>query len=112
MTSSFLITPQLVDGLMKALGPDRAHLISGLSEADSWATDGHKWLNVPYDCGLAFVRERESLPAAMSITAAYLAREYRREPADYTPESSPQGAGHRSLGRFALVGTRRSGRLG
>jgi glutamate/tyrosine decarboxylase-like PLP-dependent enzyme len=62
-------------GLWAAAAPSRARLAAGLAEADSWATDAHKWLNVPYDCGLAFVRDQYSLPAAMAITAEYLPTE-------------------------------------
>jgi glutamate/tyrosine decarboxylase-like PLP-dependent enzyme len=62
--------------------------------ADSWATDGHKWLNVPYDSGLAFVRDAESLRAAMSVTAAYLpSNSSARSPSDYTPELSRRARG-------------------
>ncbi|MDI1320637.1 MAG: aminotransferase class V-fold PLP-dependent enzyme, partial [bacterium] len=59
-------------GLWAAAAPSRAHLVAGLADADSWATDAHKWLNVPYDCGLAFVRDPLALQAAMAITAEYL----------------------------------------
>jgi len=59
-------------GLWAAASPKYAHLVDGVADADSWATDAHKWLNVPYDSGLAFVREPEPLRAAMGVTAAYL----------------------------------------
>jgi glutamate/tyrosine decarboxylase-like PLP-dependent enzyme len=52
-------------GLWAAAAPNRRHLTNGIADADSWATDAHKWLNVPYDSGLVFVRDRESLEAAM-----------------------------------------------
>lgn len=68
--------------------------ISGVEKADSWATDAHKWLNVPYDSGLAFVRDAAALRAAMAITAAYLpADSGRRSPSDYTPELSRRARG-------------------
>jgi len=69
-------------------------LTNGIEHADSWATDAHKWLNVPYDSGLAFVREPDSLRAAMAITADYLppAGEHRN-PSDYTPELSRRARG-------------------
>jgi glutamate/tyrosine decarboxylase-like PLP-dependent enzyme len=59
-------------GLWAAASPKYAHLVEGVANADSWATDAHKWLNVPYDSGLAFVRDGAALKSAMSVTAAYL----------------------------------------
>ncbi|MFN8456062.1 MAG: aminotransferase class V-fold PLP-dependent enzyme [Anaerolineae bacterium] len=97
-------------GLWAAAAPSRAHLVAGVAEADSWATDAHKWLNVPYDSGLAFVRDTEALRAAMAVTAAYLpAAATRRNPFDYTPELSRRARGVevwaalRSLGRSGLA---------
>jgi glutamate/tyrosine decarboxylase-like PLP-dependent enzyme len=75
-------------GLWARLEPERASLVDGLELADSWATDAHKWLNVPYDCGVAFVRDRDALRAAMAATAAYLLETGDREPMHYTPDSS------------------------
>jgi glutamate/tyrosine decarboxylase-like PLP-dependent enzyme len=92
-----------------AAAPNRAYLTKGIGEADSWATDGHKWLNVPYDSGIAFVRNPEHLRAAMSLTADYLPQAYKREPLDYTPEASRRARGVavwaalRSLGRIGLA---------
>jgi glutamate/tyrosine decarboxylase-like PLP-dependent enzyme len=81
-------------GLWAAAAPGRAHLAAGMAEADSWATDAHKWLNVPYDCGLAFVRDPEALRAAMAITADYLPPAgTQRNPSDYTPELSRRARG-------------------
>jgi len=81
-------------GLWAAASPDRAHLCSGFQAADSWATDAHKWLNVPYDSGIAFVRDGAALKAAMSITADYLMTESEfRNPSDYTPELSRRARG-------------------
>lgn len=81
-------------GLWAAAAPDRVHLTQGIDQADSWATDAHKWLNVPYDSGLAFVRDREALRAAMAITAEYLPTETEhRNPADYVPELSRRARG-------------------
>ncbi|HYL80225.1 MAG TPA: pyridoxal-dependent decarboxylase [Candidatus Acidoferrum sp.] len=96
-------------GLWAAAAPRRAHLVAGFSDADSWATDAHKWLNVPYDSGLAFVRDAEALRRAMSISAAYLPQTDRREPSQYTPELSRRARGVevwaalRSLGRTGLA---------
>ncbi|HLH38274.1 MAG TPA: aminotransferase class V-fold PLP-dependent enzyme [Bryobacteraceae bacterium] len=96
-------------GLWAAAAPERAHLMNGFALADSWATDGHKWLNVPYDSGLAFVREEKHLRAAMALSAAYLAMTEHREPALYTPEASRRARGVeiwaalRSLGRRGLA---------
>ena len=96
-------------GLWAAAAPGRAHLVSGVADADSWATDAHKWLNVPYDSGLAFVRDRECLRRAMTITAPYLTVGSQREPSHYTPELSRRARGVevwaalRSLGRAGLA---------
>jgi glutamate/tyrosine decarboxylase-like PLP-dependent enzyme len=96
-------------GLWAAAAAARAHLVAGVGLADSWATDGHKWLNVPYDSGIAFVRDPEALRAAMAVTADYLpATGDVRNPSDYTPELSRRARGVdvwaalRSLGRSGL----------
>jgi glutamate/tyrosine decarboxylase-like PLP-dependent enzyme len=81
-------------GLWAAAAPTRAYLAEGIARADSWATDAHKWLNVPYDCGLAFVREAHALKAAMAIVADYLPTESEyRNPSDFTPELSRRARG-------------------
>ncbi|MBK6485671.1 MAG: aspartate aminotransferase family protein [Gemmatimonadetes bacterium] len=81
-------------GLWAAASPAHAHLAAGISLADSWATDAHKWLNVPYDSGVAFVRDPDALQAAMAITAAYLPTATPfRNPSDFTPELSRRGRG-------------------
>lgn len=96
-------------GLWALATPALAHLTTGLSGADSWAADAHKWLNVPYDSGLAFCREPENLRAAMSVSAAYLQQSEQREPGHYTPELSRRARGIDvwaalySLGRSGLV---------
>lgn len=97
-------------GLWALATPSLAHLTRGLERADSWATDAHKWLNVPYDSGLAFVREAEALRAAMAVAADYLPTvTAQRNPSDYTPELSRRGRGVevwaalRSLGRSGLA---------
>jgi len=76
-------------GLFAALAPKHAHLLRGIERADSVAADAHKWLNVPYDCGFAFVRDAEALRAAFRSTAAYLAVEQPVwNPSSHVPESS------------------------
>jgi len=81
-------------GLWASAAPSLRHLCRGMAKADSWATDAHKWLNVPYDSGLAFVRHGDSLRAAMSVTAAYLpTNSAARSPSDYTPELSRRARG-------------------
>ena len=97
-------------GLWAAAAPARARLCAGLAQADSWATDAHKWLNVPYDSGLAFVRDPDALQAAMAITAEYLPTQTeQRNPCDFTPELSRRARGVevwaalRSLGRAGLA---------
>ncbi|SIT49763.1 Aminotransferase class V [Paraburkholderia piptadeniae] len=82
-------------GLWALSSPRLAALAKGLSEADSWATDAHKWLNVPYDSGIVLVRKPADLHAAMSASAAYLDEdvEGNREPSHYTPESSRRARG-------------------
>jgi glutamate/tyrosine decarboxylase-like PLP-dependent enzyme len=96
-------------GLWAAASPRFAHLLAGYWGADSWATDAHKYLNTPYDSGLAFVRDPETLRAAMAITAAYLPASTTRDPSDYTPELSRRARGIevwaalRSLGRAGMA---------
>lgn len=96
-------------GLWARAAPSRAHLAEGVERADSWATDGHKWLNVPYDSGIAIVRDADALRASMAVTAEYLPTATdRRNPSDYTPELSRRARGIsvwaalRSLGRSGL----------
>ncbi len=97
-------------GLWAAVAPSRAYLMDGVDLADSWATDGHKWLNVPYDSGLVFVRDGAAIRAAMSNThAAYLVETGKREPCHFTPELSRRARGIevwaalKSLGRSGLA---------
>ena len=81
-------------GLWARTAPTRAELVRGVEVADSWATDAHKWLNVPYDGGLAFVRDADALRASMAITAEYLPTASAwRNPSDYTPELSRRARG-------------------
>ncbi|HSB15002.1 MAG TPA: aminotransferase class V-fold PLP-dependent enzyme, partial [Bryobacteraceae bacterium] len=92
-------------GLWALASPALAHLADGVQDADSWATDAHKWLNVPYDSGLAFVRDAARLNRAMALTASYIPLAARRDPGQFTPELSRRARGVeiwaalRSLGR-------------
>jgi glutamate/tyrosine decarboxylase-like PLP-dependent enzyme len=98
-------------GLWAAVSPTRRHLLEGFERADSWATDGHKWLNVPYDCGIAAVADSASHRAAMTSTSAYIPSHDEDIPwgFDWTPEFSrrargvPVYAALRSLGRRGLT---------
>jgi glutamate/tyrosine decarboxylase-like PLP-dependent enzyme len=97
-------------GLWAKAAPALRHLVEGIELADSWATDAHKWLNVPYDGGLAFVRDPHALQAAMAVTAEYLPSETtERNPSDFTPELSRRARGVEiwaalhSLGRSGLA---------
>ncbi len=96
-------------GLWASAAPTRRHLTTGIADADSWTVDAHKWLNVPYDSGMAFVRDRESLKAAMMPPVAYLPQGECREPWKYTPEASRRARGIeiwavlRCLGRSGIA---------
>lgn len=98
-------------GLWAAASPTRRPLIDGFQDADSWATDGHKWLNVPYDCGIAIVADAAAHRAAMSSTSAYIPRSDEDLPwgYDWTPEFSrrargvPVYAALRALGRDGVA---------
>jgi glutamate/tyrosine decarboxylase-like PLP-dependent enzyme len=98
-------------GLWAAASDRLRHLTRGVELADSWATDAHKWLNVPYDSGLVFSAHPAAHRAAMSMTAAYLlhADGEARDPMDWTPEASRRARGFaiyaalRSLGRRGLA---------
>jgi len=97
-------------GLWAAVTPALRHLLAGAERADSWATDCHKWLNVPYDSGLAFCRHPEAHRAAMSVTAAYLVQgREQRDQVDWTPEFSRRARGFavyaaiRQLGRAGIA---------
>jgi glutamate/tyrosine decarboxylase-like PLP-dependent enzyme len=95
-------------GLWAAVSPELAPLADGVADADSWATDAHKWLNVPYDSGIAFTRDGDALRQAMSIRASYLPSGAGRDPSDHTPELSRRARGVdiwmalRTLGRSGV----------
>ncbi len=97
-------------GLWAAASPAHRHLLAGVEGADSWATDGHKWLNVPYDCGYAFVADAAAHRAALSHRASYLTHdEEARDQIDWNPEWSRRGRGVatyaalRQLGRAGVA---------
>jgi len=97
-------------GLWAAASPKHRHLVRGAGQADSWATDGHKWLNVPHDCGYAFVADAEAQRGSMAHRAPYLMHAAQaRDPMDWTPEWSrrarafPTYAALRQLGRRGLA---------
>jgi glutamate/tyrosine decarboxylase-like PLP-dependent enzyme len=95
-------------GLWANASPKYRHLTAGFDQADSWATDAHKWPNVNYDSGIVIVRDEAALRAAMTATAAYLQPGSRREPMQYTPDASRRARGVelwaalKSLGRSGL----------
>jgi glutamate/tyrosine decarboxylase-like PLP-dependent enzyme len=96
-------------GLWAAASPEYRKLTKGFELADSWATDGHKWPNIGYDCGIALVRDPETLRGAMSAQAAYLVVGEEWEPSRHGPELSRRArgvelwAGLRSLGRQGMA---------
>jgi glutamate/tyrosine decarboxylase-like PLP-dependent enzyme len=96
-------------GLWAAASPALRPLAEGIERADSWATDAHKWLNVPYDCGVAIVRDSSALSSALAVNAAYFQDSGGREPFALTPEASrraralPVYAVLRSLGRDGVA---------
>jgi glutamate/tyrosine decarboxylase-like PLP-dependent enzyme len=99
-------------GLWAAAAPSRVHLVAGAERADSWATDAHKWLNVPYDSGIAFCAHPDAHRAAMTIHADYLIQDDEgsvRDQVDWTPEFSRRARGFaayaalRSLGRSGVA---------
>jgi glutamate/tyrosine decarboxylase-like PLP-dependent enzyme len=96
-------------GLWSRASGRRSSLAAGFELADSWSIDAHKWLNVPYDCGITLCRHPEDLRAAMLVRASYLMVESGRQPTDFTPEMSRRAraievwAALASLGRDGLV---------
>ena len=96
-------------GMWALADPSRTRLVSGLTRADSWATDGHKWLNVTYDCGIAFVRREGALRRTFSAVAGYLPPESGYEAMHHTPQSSQRArqvevwAVLRTLGRSGVA---------
>jgi len=92
-------------GLWAGASPRFMHLLDGAKTADSWTADGHKWLNVPYDCGYAFVRNREAHHRAVSHRAAYLTHDVdARDQIDWTPEWSRRGRGFATYAALRQLG--------
>jgi glutamate/tyrosine decarboxylase-like PLP-dependent enzyme len=100
-------------GLWAAASPELRHLLAGCERADSWTTDAHKWLNVPYDSGIVFCAHPGSHRAAMTVQAEYLVQDEGerrvRDQVDWVPEFSrrarafPVYAALRSLGRRGVA---------
>lgn len=95
-------------GLWAAASDDLRHLVRGVERADSWAADSHKWLNVPYDSGIAIVSDAAAHRAAMMLGAAYLmpASDDRRDPADWVPEFSRRARGFTVYAALRALGRR------
>jgi len=99
-------------GLWAAASPSRRHLLAGLEQAHSWTTDAHKWLNVPYDSGLVFVRDAAAHRTAMTLGAAYYVETAggERDSYNWVPESSRRARGFaiyaalRAMGRTGVAG--------
>jgi glutamate/tyrosine decarboxylase-like PLP-dependent enzyme len=93
-------------GLWAGVSPKFKHLTDGFENADSWATDAHKWPNVSYDSGIVLVRDGAALQAAMAISAAYIMPGTRREPMHYTPDSSRRARGVELWAALKTLGRR------
>ena len=94
-------------GLWAAASPRHRALLRGVEGADSWATDGHKWLNVPYDSGYAFVAHADALRGAMSLRASYLTHaDEARDQMDWTPEFSRRARGFATYAAIRQLGRR------
>lgn len=92
-------------GLWCAASPKYRWLLEGAETADSWSTDGHKWLNVPYDCGYAFVRDAAAQTAAMGVRSSYLVQGAgARDQVDWTPEFSRRGRGFATYAALRQLG--------
>lgn len=89
-------------GLWAAAVPSLSPLVPGIAEADSWALDAHKTLNVPYDCGVVLCRDREALLAAFRASAAYFQWSDERDPMRYTPSMSKRA---RAVELWAILKT-------
>lgn len=93
-------------GLWANVSDKYKHLLKGVEYADSWATDGHKWLNVPYDCGYAFIKNNKAHKASMSLRASYLTHaDEARDQFDWNPEWSRRGRGVSTYAAIRQLGT-------
>ncbi len=91
-------------GLWANVTNERRHLTRGVENADSWATDAHKWLNTPYDSGIAFVKDARALTSAMSQNASYLVQTGSRIPFVYVPELSRRARGLEVWAALRMLG--------
>jgi glutamate/tyrosine decarboxylase-like PLP-dependent enzyme len=91
-------------GLWAAACPEVASEVAGTAAADSWATDAHKWLNTTHDCGIALVRDGETLRAAMRSEASYLPPGATRDPMHFTPQLSQRARGAEVWAVLAALG--------
>ena len=91
-------------GLWAAASPQLRHLVAGVDRADSWATDCHKWLNVPYDSAAVFVRDADAHAAAMTWQTSYVTPGAGREPYRYAPEASRRARGFAVWAAIAQLG--------
>ena len=99
-------------GLWVATSPDHQRSTMGVEQADSWATDGHKWLNVPYDCGYAIVADREAHRRSFSHRVAYLDHsDVARDQVDWNPEYSRRARGFATYAAISSLGREGIGRV-
>jgi glutamate/tyrosine decarboxylase-like PLP-dependent enzyme len=99
-------------GLWAGTSPEHRHLTAGVEQADSWATDGHKWLNVPYDCGYAIVADREAHRRSFAHRVAYLDHsDLARDQIDWNPEYSRRARGFATYAAIASLGREGIGRI-
>ena len=99
-------------GLWAATSPEHRRFTAGVEQADSWATDGHKWLNVPYDCGYAIVADREAHRRSFSHRVAYLDHsDVARDQVDWNPEYSRRARGFATYAAIASLGREGIGRI-
>lgn len=99
-------------GLWVTASEQRKHFLKGIKGCDSWATDGHKWLNVPFDCGFAFVADPEAHRASMSVRASYLTHaSTARDQMDWNPEWSRRSRSFAVYAALRQLGRRGVGEL-